>query len=126
MIAPSSKGRSLSRASLVGALIRACHLFSTLDQAYGQFIASMIDACQDHLALADSFSMQVTDELRATSKRHEESKKKQMQYFQKLLAERDRVYSERVKVRLGWRNVGYKDEPDLVRTQYKQKVISHS
>lgn len=86
----------------------------------------MIDACQDHLALADSFSMQVTDELRATSKRHEESKKKQMQYFQKLLAERDRVYSERVKVRSKWRNLGSKDEADFVRTQYKQKVISCS
>ena len=74
------------------------HAQSTLDQAYGQFIASMMDISQDHLALADSFSLQVTDELRTTGKRHEESKKKQMQYFQKLLSERDRTYSDRMKV----------------------------
>ncbi|TCD63247.1 hypothetical protein EIP91_005803 [Steccherinum ochraceum] len=70
---------------------------STIDQAYSQFITSMTDTAMDHLTLADSLSMQVADELKATSKRHEDTKKKQVQYFQKVLAERDRTYADRIK-----------------------------
>ncbi|KAH8104793.1 hypothetical protein BXZ70DRAFT_1005298 [Cristinia sonorae] len=70
---------------------------STLDQAYSQYISSMLDTAQDHNTLADSISMQVIDTLRATSKRYDDYKKKQMQFFQKILAERDRTYADRLK-----------------------------
>ena len=59
----------------------------------------MSDAAQDHINLADALNGQVIEPLRATERKHEEAKKKQMQYFQKLLSERDRIYSERLKVR---------------------------
>ncbi|THH27874.1 hypothetical protein EUX98_g6316 [Antrodiella citrinella] len=70
---------------------------NTLDQAYSQFIVSMNDTAQDHITLADALSMQITDALRATIKRHDDTNRKQMQHFSKLLSERDRVYSDRLK-----------------------------
>ncbi|KAI0771170.1 hypothetical protein BD413DRAFT_613282 [Trametes elegans] len=70
---------------------------STLDKAYSQLITAMTDASQDHVNLADTLSSQVVEPLRATGRKHEETKKKEMQYYQKLLAERDRVYADRIK-----------------------------
>ncbi|KAI9061334.1 hypothetical protein FKP32DRAFT_948969 [Trametes sanguinea] len=70
---------------------------STLDKAYTQLIAAMTDASRDHINLAEAIDTKVVEPLRATEKRHEETKKKEIQYYQKLLADRDRVYSDRVK-----------------------------
>ena len=49
--------------------------------------------------LADSLNTQVVEALKGTEKRHEDTKKRQIQYFQKLLSERDKSYSDRLKVR---------------------------
>lgn len=58
----------------------------------------MNDTAQDHVTLADALSMQITDALRTTIKRHDDTKRRQMQHFSKLLSERDRVYADRLKV----------------------------
>ena len=72
--------------------------FSTLDKAYTQLLVSMSDTAQDHINLADAFNSQVIDPLKATERKHDDARKRQMQYYQKLLADRDRVYSDRAKV----------------------------
>ncbi|KAI0916825.1 hypothetical protein AcW1_007828 [Taiwanofungus camphoratus] len=88
---------------------------STLEIAYSQIISAMLDAAQDHINLADSLNSQVVETLKATERRHEEAKRKQMQFFQKLLSERDRAYAERVKSKQK-----YDDECTEVET-YRQK-----
>lgn len=50
--------------------------------------------------LADSMNTQVVEALKATERRHDDAKKRQTQYFQKLLSERDRSYNDRLKVPL--------------------------
>ncbi|KAL7280164.1 hypothetical protein ACG7TL_006583 [Trametes sanguinea] len=70
---------------------------STLDKAYTQLIAAMTEASRDHVNLAEAIDVKVVEPLRAAEKRHEEVKKKEIQYYQKLLADRDRVYSDRTK-----------------------------
>ncbi|KAH9851537.1 hypothetical protein C2E23DRAFT_829605 [Lenzites betulinus] len=70
---------------------------STLDGAYTQLISALTDSSQDRITLADSFSSQVIEPLKATERKYDEMKKKQMQHYQKLLAERDRVYADRMK-----------------------------
>ena len=57
----------------------------------------MSDTAQDHINLADAYNGQVIEPLRATERRHEDAKKKQMAYYQKLLSERDRSYADRAK-----------------------------
>lgn len=59
-----------------------------------------MDSAQDHVNLSDSLNTQVVEALKSTEKRHDEAKKRQMQHFQKLLAERDKTYADRLKVRL--------------------------
>ncbi|KAI0826761.1 hypothetical protein BC628DRAFT_1516154 [Trametes gibbosa] len=70
---------------------------STLDRAYTQLIAAITDSSRDHIILADSLATQVIEPLKATGRKYDEAKKKQMQYYQKLLVERDRVYADRMK-----------------------------
>lgn len=41
----------------------------------------------------------MVEALKSMEKRHDEAKKKQMQHFGKLLAERDRAYGDRIKVK---------------------------
>lgn len=71
---------------------------STLDRAYSQLVSSIGEASQDHANLADSLNTQVVEALKSVEKRHEDAKKRQMQHFQKLLSERDKAYSDRLKV----------------------------
>ncbi len=61
-------------------------------------ISSIVESAQDHISLSDSLNTQVVEALKLTEKRHEEAKKKQMLHFQKLLAEREKTYNERLKV----------------------------
>ena len=75
-------------------------MFSTVEQAYSQLIASLSDTAQDHLDFADALNSQVIDALRSTEKRHDDVNKRQMQYFQKLLSDREKAYADRMKVRL--------------------------
>ena len=73
---------------------------STLHNAYAQLISSMMDTAQAHISLADSMNVEVIESLKVTERRQEEAKKKQEQYFAKLLSERDKVYSDRIKVHI--------------------------
>lgn len=81
---------------------------------------SMASSAQDHVNVADALTSQVVDVLRVVEKKNEEAKKKvrlavcypanpkvltgslflgqELQFFQKLLADRDRTYAERLKV----------------------------
>lgn len=61
-------------------------------------MSSIGEAAQDHVNLADALNSQVVEALKLTEKRHDEAKKRQVQYFQKLLSERDKLYNERLKV----------------------------
>ncbi|KAI0755276.1 hypothetical protein C8Q80DRAFT_422803 [Daedaleopsis nitida] len=88
---------------------------STLDMAYTQLLAAMSDSAQDHINLADALNGHVIEQLKTTERKHEEAKKKQMQYYQKLLSERDRVYTDRIKSKQK-----YDDECSEVDT-YRQK-----
>ncbi|KAI0712543.1 hypothetical protein C8Q76DRAFT_735094 [Earliella scabrosa] len=88
---------------------------STLDRAYTQLLASMNDTAQDHVNLADALTSQVVEPLKATERKHEDTKKKEMQYYQKLLSDRDRAYADRIKSKQK-----YDDECSEVDT-YRQK-----
>ncbi|OCH90899.1 hypothetical protein OBBRIDRAFT_792810 [Obba rivulosa] len=72
---------------------------STVDHAYSQLLSALLNEAQAHVNLSDAFMTQVVEALKATERRHEDAKKKQIQYFQKLLSERERVYSERLKTK---------------------------
>lgn len=78
---------------------------STLGTAYSQLVTAIGDSAQDHSNLADSLSTQVIEGLRASEKRHEDAKKRQMQYFLKMLADRDKTYAERLKVSIPHRTL---------------------
>lgn len=75
-------------------------LNSTLDKAYTQLIASLTASSQDHVNLADALTSQVIEPLKVTERKYEDSKKRETQHYQKLLAERDRVYADRIRVRV--------------------------
>lgn len=70
---------------------------STLNAAYDEIIGSTTSTSQDHVTIADALTSQVVEVLGAVERKNEEAKKKEMQYFQKLLADRDRVYADRLK-----------------------------
>ncbi|KAF9499043.1 hypothetical protein BDN71DRAFT_1480868 [Pleurotus eryngii] len=70
---------------------------STLDSAYGAIVNSLVNTAQDHINVADTLTTQVVDVLKAIEKKNEDLKKKELQFFQKLLSNRDRIYSDRVK-----------------------------
>ncbi|KAF8817208.1 hypothetical protein BYT27DRAFT_7205072 [Phlegmacium glaucopus] len=70
---------------------------STLNVAYDQIITSIVDSAQDHINLADELNLQVVEVLKGVERKSEETKKKELQFFQKLLAERDRIYADRLK-----------------------------
>ncbi|KAG6844713.1 hypothetical protein H0H87_004436 [Tephrocybe sp. NHM501043] len=57
----------------------------------------MINTAQDHGNIADALTTQVVEVLRAVEKKNEDAQKTEMQFFQKLLSDRDRVYDERLK-----------------------------
>ncbi|KAI0726436.1 hypothetical protein C8Q72DRAFT_846029 [Fomitopsis betulina] len=88
---------------------------STLHNAYAQLISSVMDTAQAHISLADSLSSEVIESLKGTERRQEEAKKKQEQYFAKLLSERDKVYADRIK-----RKQKYDDDCEEVES-YRQK-----
>lgn len=70
---------------------------SSLHTAYDEILNSMVSTAQDHVNIADALTSQVVEVLRSVGKKNEESRKKEMQFFQKLLSDRDRVYTERLK-----------------------------
>ncbi|KAF8904120.1 hypothetical protein CPB84DRAFT_1835747 [Gymnopilus junonius] len=70
---------------------------STLNQAYDEIIQSMADTAQDHYGFADALTSQMIEILKILGKRNEETKKREMLFFQKLLSDRDRAYNDRLK-----------------------------
>ncbi|OBZ68741.1 Protein BZZ1 [Grifola frondosa] len=92
---------------------------SGLNLHFGQCLLSTnilcFDAAQSHINLADALSSQVVDVLKTTERRHDEAKKREMLYFQKLLSERDRAYTDRVKSKQKY------DEECIEVETYRQK-----
>ncbi|TDL17213.1 hypothetical protein BD410DRAFT_776337 [Rickenella mellea] len=72
---------------------------STLDTAYAQLISSIENVAQDHLNFSDMLTSQVVDAMKGVGSMQDEAKKKQMQFYQKILADRDKIYSDRVKTK---------------------------
>ncbi|KAK7056961.1 Protein BZZ1 [Paramarasmius palmivorus] len=72
---------------------------STLNTAYDDMINSMFNTAQDHLNVADVLTTQVIDVLKAVERKNDETQKKEMQFFQKITSERDRIYNDRTKGR---------------------------
>ncbi|PBK74943.1 hypothetical protein ARMSODRAFT_951005 [Armillaria solidipes] len=70
---------------------------STLNTAYDGIIQSMTNTAEDHVNVAEVLTSQVVDVLKALGRKNEETKKKEMQFFQKLVSDRDRTYAERLK-----------------------------
>ena len=71
---------------------------STLDRAYSQLINALGDTAQDHADFADGIAAEVTDILKSTEKRYEETNRRQLQFYQKLYSDRDKIYADRLKV----------------------------
>lgn len=57
-------------------LTSRCRVFSTLNAAYTEIIASLASTAQDHVNIADSLTSQVVDVLKAVERKNEETKKK--------------------------------------------------
>ncbi|KAI1794856.1 hypothetical protein LXA43DRAFT_994584 [Ganoderma leucocontextum] len=70
---------------------------STLNKAYTHLLSAISDIAQEHINLADSLTTQIIEPLRATERKHEDAKKNEMQFYQKLLQDRDRAYADRIK-----------------------------
>ncbi|KAG6908313.1 hypothetical protein DXG01_005349 [Tephrocybe rancida] len=70
---------------------------NSLLKAYGELVDSMGNTAQDHVNIADGLTTQVIDVLRGVEKKNQDAQKMEMQFYQKLLNDRDRVYAERVK-----------------------------
>jgi len=88
---------------------------STLDNAYTQLIASLDGTAQDHNTLSDLLISQVADSTKALEKKHEDMRKKQLQFYQKTLSDRDKVYAERLKCKQKY------DEECLEVESFRQK-----
>ncbi|KAF8488671.1 hypothetical protein F5888DRAFT_1796322 [Russula emetica] len=72
-------------------------LQSTLENAYSKIIASLVNSQQEHLNLADALNVQIVGVLVSLARKNEGHRKKQAQFYQKVLADRDRVYNDRSK-----------------------------
>ncbi|KAJ8080417.1 Protein BZZ1 [Marasmius tenuissimus] len=70
---------------------------NTLNAAYGELVDSIMNTSQDHVDIADALTTQVIEVLKAVERRNEDAQKKEMQFFHKLTADRDRVYGDRTK-----------------------------
>ncbi|KXN83109.1 Protein BZZ1 [Leucoagaricus sp. SymC.cos] len=70
---------------------------STLDNAYDALINSITDASQDHLSIAEVLASQVIEVMRVFERKSDDAKKKELQFFHKLLQDRDGKYAERLK-----------------------------
>ncbi|KAG8748620.1 hypothetical protein FRC10_000011 [Ceratobasidium sp. 414] len=72
---------------------------STLDKAFTALITSYENTASDHDSLASALSADVGDQLKLLERSKDESRKKQMAFFAKLVGERDRIYGERLKAK---------------------------
>ncbi|KAJ4481967.1 hypothetical protein J3R30DRAFT_3455533 [Lentinula aciculospora] len=72
---------------------------STLNSAFDSIINAMVNAAQDHNNIANTLTTQVIDVLRTVERTHENIQKTEGQFYQKLISDRDRSYSERLKTK---------------------------
>lgn len=72
---------------------------STLDKAYTALLTSYENTASDHDSLASALLADVADPLKNLERSRDESRKRQMAFFAKLVGERDRVYGERLKAK---------------------------
>ncbi|KAH8994342.1 hypothetical protein EDB86DRAFT_3078196 [Lactarius hatsudake] len=82
---------------------------STLENAYSKIIASFVNSQQEHLSLADDLNVQVVGVLASLARKNE------AQFYQKVLADTDRIYGDRSKSK-----IKYDEECAEVET-YRQK-----
>ncbi|KAB5596551.1 Protein BZZ1 [Ceratobasidium theobromae] len=88
---------------------------STLDKAYTALLSSYENTASDHDSFASALSADVADPLKVLERFKDESRRKQMAFFAKLVAERDRIYGERLKAKQK-----YDEECEAVET-FRQK-----
>lgn len=67
---------------------------NTLDHAFVQITSTLSNTAQDHVALANKLATEIVKPLGALGCRGEDHKKKQTQFYQKLLLERDHYYQD--------------------------------
>ncbi|KAF8340473.1 uncharacterized protein EI90DRAFT_3035702 [Cantharellus anzutake] len=84
---------------------------STLYLALAFLTETLDRAAQEHASFSEVLNIQVADELKALEKRKEETRKKHSASYQKLITDRDQIYSDRLKY--------YSDCTEL--EQYRQK-----
>ncbi|KAH7870924.1 uncharacterized protein C8R40DRAFT_1240138 [Lentinula edodes] len=72
---------------------------STLNFAFDSIINSMANAAQDHNNIADTLTTQVVEALKTVERKNENIQKTEGQFYQKLISDRDRSYSERLKTK---------------------------
>ena len=60
----------------INGFLTSIPFFSTLNVAYDQIIASIVDSAQNHIKLADELNSQVVEVLKGVERKNEESKKK--------------------------------------------------
>lgn len=66
----------------------------TLNHAFVQLTSALSRTAQDHVALANRLASEIVEPLGALGRRGEDQKKKQTQFYQKLLSERDHYYQD--------------------------------
>lgn len=80
-------------------LVLVLVFLSTLDKAYTALLSSYENTASDHDSFASALSADVADPLKVLERFKDESRRKQMAFFAKLVAERDRIYGERLKAK---------------------------
>ncbi|KAF9267293.1 hypothetical protein L218DRAFT_1060412 [Marasmius fiardii PR-910] len=70
---------------------------STLNVAYNDLVESMVNTSQDHVNIANVLATQIVEVLKSVERKNDEAQKKEMQFFHKLTADRDRIYADRLK-----------------------------
>ncbi|CAE6452727.1 unnamed protein product [Rhizoctonia solani] len=95
---------------------------STLDKAFTTLINSYENTASDHDSFASALSADVADALKLLERFKDESRRKQMVFFAKLVAERDRIYGERLKAKQKDRAADDKHADRAAKQLEQQKV----
>ncbi|CAE6414806.1 unnamed protein product [Rhizoctonia solani] len=95
---------------------------STLDKAFMALINSYENTASDHDSFASALSADVGDALKLLERSKDESRKRQMAFFAKLVAERDRIYGERLKAKQKDRAADDKHADRAAKQLEQQKV----
>ncbi|KZV73725.1 hypothetical protein PENSPDRAFT_732757 [Peniophora sp. CONT] len=72
---------------------------STVENAYAKIIASMLNTAQHHNDVSEALTMQVIGPLMVLDRKNQDHRKKLGAFYQKLLSDRDKVFSDRAKAK---------------------------